>query len=234
MTSPAGWHLDPLPPDPGQPPLLRYWDGERWTEHTSPAPAQQYAGQYGAPYGAAVPTTPDGVPLASWAQRLGAYVIDVLILSGLSLVLWIPFLPTLVDSFKDFIDESERATENGAAQPSLYAQTDLIWVFVAVTLLSLVLGLVWQVVWLRRRGATPGKLALGLRVRLRETPGQLSYGTILKRWLAQSGVGIFGLVPFVGILTGIYNLLNGLWPLWDDKNQALHDKFARTNVVRTR
>jgi uncharacterized RDD family membrane protein YckC len=29
-------------------------------------------------------------------------------------------------------------------------------------------------------------------------------------------------------------LLDYLWPLWDDKKQALHDKVAKTNVVRTR
>jgi uncharacterized RDD family membrane protein YckC len=28
-------------------------------------------------------------------------------------------------------------------------------------------------------------------------------------------------------------LINDLWPLWDDKKQALHDKVAGTNVVRT-
>jgi uncharacterized RDD family membrane protein YckC len=27
-------------------------------------------------------------------------------------------------------------------------------------------------------------------------------------------------------------MIDMLWPLWDDKKQALHDKVARTNVVR--
>ena len=39
---------------------------------------------------------------------------------------------------------------------------------------------------------------------------------------------------FVGSIGGIYSLLNYLWPIWDDKNQALHDKLAKTNVVRIR
>ena len=43
-----------------------------------------------------------------------------------------------------------------------------------------------------------------------------------------------GLVPFVGSVTGLYLLLDYLWPLWDDKKQAIHDKFAKTNVVRLR
>ena len=43
---------------------------------------------------------------------------------------------------------------------------------------------------------------------------------------------LLGLVPFVGGLTGLYSLLDDLWPLWDDKKQAIHDKIAKTNVVR--
>jgi uncharacterized RDD family membrane protein YckC len=33
------------------------------------------------------------------------------------------------------------------------------------------------------------------------------------------------------LLTGSYWLLDNLWPLWDRKRQALHDKAAGTNVV---
>jgi len=33
---------------------------------------------------------------------------------------------------------------------------------------------------------------------------------------------------------GLYSLLDVLWPLWDDKKQAIHDKIAGTNVVRVR
>ena len=57
-------------------------------------------------------------------------------------------------------------------------------------------------------------------------------GTVLLRWVAQYGVGLLGLVPFVGSIGGLYSLLNYLWPLWDGKKQALHDKVAKTNVVR--
>ena len=55
------------------------------------------------------------------------------------------------------------------------------------------------------------------------------------RWATQSAIpGLLGMVPFLGFLGGIFSLLNVLWPLWDDKNQALHDKVAKTNVVRAR
>jgi uncharacterized RDD family membrane protein YckC len=33
------------------------------------------------------------------------------------------------------------------------------------------------------------------------------------------------------VTLGLAWLLDGLWPLWDDKRQALHDKVASTQVV---
>ncbi|WP_081795016.1 RDD family protein [Nocardioides sp. URHA0020] len=54
------------------------------------------------------------------------------------------------------------------------------------------------------------------------------------RWLTQFGPSLLGAVPYVRYLPSVYSLLDGLWPLWDGKRQALHDKAARPNVVRTR
>ena len=57
VTSQPGWHPDPVPPQPGQPAQLRYWDGTRWTEHIAPAqhrrapPSTHGAEQYAQPPG---------------------------------------------------------------------------------------------------------------------------------------------------------------------------------------
>jgi uncharacterized RDD family membrane protein YckC len=103
-----------------------------------------------------------------------------------------------------------------------------------IGLIYLVVGFVYQVGFLMAVQATPGKLLLGLEVRLRERPGPLSWGTVLLRWFTQNLGGALQLVPVVGLLGSVYSLLDGLWPLWDGKRQALHDKAARTNVVRRR
>ena len=104
----------------------------------------------------------------------------------------------------------------------------------AIGLVAFVVGLLYTFGFLIWKQATPGKLAVGLRVRLRESP-ELPFSAILLRWATQSGApGLLGLVPFVGFLAGLFSFLNVLWPLWDDKNQAIHDKVAKTNVVRTR
>ena len=61
-------------------------------------------------------------------------------------------------------------------------------------------------------------------MRLRDQPGTVGWGTSILRALVYQLSGLFGPAW----------LLNVLWPLWDDKRQALHDKAARTNVVRKR
>ena len=58
--------------------------------------------------------------------------------------------------------------------------------------------------------------------------------TVLLRWVGQFGPGLVSIIPYVGTLGSVYSLLDYLWPLWDDKKQAIHDKIAKTNVVRVR
>ncbi len=53
---------------------------------------------------------------------------------------------------------------------------------------------------------------LGLRVRLREQPGPLSWETILRRWVSQFGANLLSLVPVLGLIAGLYPWLDGLWP----------------------
>jgi uncharacterized RDD family membrane protein YckC len=239
VTSQPGWHPDPVAPQPGQPAQLRYWDGTRWTEHTAPAQAPIGGAQYGAaPYPYATgkaTTTPDGVPLASWGQRVGALLLDGLIQFPITAALFIPFYGRIIDAYRDYFDNVQRASDAGTTAPSPFqVQSDLLGTFLLMGVIGLAFSLLWTFFWLRWKAATPGKLVLGLRIRLRETPGQLSWRTIALRWLGQNAATVAGLIPYVGGLLGLYSLLDVLWPLWDDKRQAIHDKIAHTNVVRTR
>jgi uncharacterized RDD family membrane protein YckC len=259
VTSQPGWHPDPVPPQPGQPAQLRYWDGTRWTEHTAPAqgPAGSvapgggpaaYAGTYaGTPAGtpalastyaaayAGAATTPDGAPLAGWWHRVGALLIDWVVVTALVAVLTIPWLRDLWHSYRDVLDQLVDDSRNGTSTVDTgQLQRDVAGPAAVIALVTLAVTFCYHVGFLMWRQATPGKLAVGLRVRLRERPGPLPLGTVLLRWLAQFGVRLLNLVPAVGVLVGLYLLLDYLWPLWDEKNQALHDKVAATNVVRVR
>ena len=235
---PAGWYPDPDTSHPGTPQGQRYWDGRQWTEHVAPAvappvPAQAPMAPYSGAYAALVATTPDGQPLAGWWQRVGAYLIDMVIVTPLVVIFGWPWIREIGSAYGDLVNESIRAAENGRSMPD---QTDLmaelLVPFLLLTLVGLLVNLVYNAGFLKWKAATPGKLAIGLRVRLRETPGPLSWGTVLLRWAGQNWYAALSIVPILGSVLGLYPLLDMLWPLWDDKKQALHDKVAKTNVVR--
>ncbi|HEU4608426.1 MAG TPA: RDD family protein [Chitinophagaceae bacterium] len=66
-------------------------------------------------------------------------------------------------------------------------------------------------------GATPGKRALGIRV-ADEQGNRISFGRATARHFSK---WISAIILFVGYLMMI----------WDDRNQALHDKIAGTSVL---
>ena len=81
-----------------------------------------------------------------------------------------------------------------------------------------------------RNGQSLGKRIVGIRVvRADGQPPSWAYNfivrTLLIKWLL---IGVFS-----GITLGVFLLVNYLWPLWDDKRQAGHDKMADTFVVKT-
>jgi uncharacterized RDD family membrane protein YckC len=260
VTTQPGWHPDPAPQQPGQPPQLRWWDGSRWTEHTTPVPGQQapggesrpgpYQGQFGYqpypvqqdqqqpyarhPYGGpGAKVTPDGVPLSGWWWRVLAFIIDSLILGVVAALIAMPWVRDVIHDYRVWFDAAMDASQNGGTAPDAAdLQRQVAGPIAVIGAIQLGLSLVYNVAFLMWRQATPGKLACGLRVRLRGRPGPMPIGTILLRWLGQFGIGVIGLVPTVGGITGVYSILDYLWPLWDSKNQAVHDKIARTNVVR--
>ena len=80
-----------------------------------------------------------------------------------------------------------------------------------------------------RNGQTLGKQALKIRV-VRVDGQPMNYATgALREWVARTLV--FQLAA--AFVLGIATLLDYLWPLWDERNQALHDKLASTVVMRS-
>jgi uncharacterized RDD family membrane protein YckC len=246
MSKKAGWYKDPWPGPPDGPPLLRYWDGRHWTEHartaeevTQPAYAATGYGGASAPDTAYAGTamaaaTPDGQLLAGYWQRVWAYLLDSLIVGLVGGLLASPWIGDVIDAFGQFMDQAVRDAEAGVTTDPAAFQQAILGPIMVISLIFLVVGFVYHVGFLMALQATPGKLALGLRVRLRDRPGPMPIGTVLLRWAGQFGYAILNLVPIAGSLAGIYSLLDHLWPAWDGKKQAIHDKIARTNVVRSR
>jgi uncharacterized RDD family membrane protein YckC len=72
------------------------------------------------------------------------------------------------------------------------------------------------------RGQTLGKRVAGIAVKDERTLGRLSLGRSLGR------AYLMALLWWAFYIGGI---LDALWPLWDSKNQALHDKAVGSTVV---
>ena len=236
--TPAGWYPDPFSGHPGQPAPLRYWDGWRWTGHVYPHPMDPPP--YTGPELSPVPTTPDGVRLSGWWRRVGAHAIDSLLISVFTSIVTIPLqlraweeMNGLIGRFRDGVDGSHAPPDVGTLFHEYFEilRPVLAWSGIA----GFVAWAVYNLLMLRFEGATVGKMAAGICVRLRERPGQLPWSVIFVRVLVQHGVLLTAaVVPLLYLALSWFPYLDSLWPLWDKKRQALHDKAARTNVVLVR
>lgn len=174
-----------------------------------------------------VPSTPDGQPLAGWWRRVLARLLDGLIIGIVGGVIASFLVP---DFFGQYLDWA-MTIEDPLAQPP----AELLAAQVRFTATLGVIAMVYELVMVTLAGGTLGKLITGLRVRLRDEPGKIGWGPSALRVLVYQGVGIIGsFLTALSFLTSAFGLLNVLWPLWDSKKQALHDKVAKTNVVKTR
>ncbi len=209
----------------------------RWTPQSA---AGRPAGSPGAAAGygmqPAVATTADGVPLSGWGLRAVAAVIDLIGISLVGLLASLPFYLDFLRFLGRFVELSTRAAQSGAAPPAtpdaaelmLYLTPgDQVW----AGLISGAIAFAYFALLWRFRSATLGQLICGLRV----VPADHGQGTPRLGW---SQVVIRALVFVVPTKLGwpalIFLALNGLAPLWHPQRMAIHDRLARTQVVRVR
>ncbi len=169
------------------------------------------------------PGEPATYELASWGRRVGATIIDSVIMTVILIVLIvIPFvvlgvaasgIDTSSDSFK--LDD-----DLSVAAILLLA----LWAIFTLAVIVMYAPLTMA----RNNGATPGKAAMGIRV-VRENGAPISIAYGLFREIAIKGFLIGGISQFT---LGLAWLLDSLWPLWDDQKRALHDMAAKSRVVR--
>jgi uncharacterized RDD family membrane protein YckC len=144
------------------------------------------------------PERPEG-EFAGWWSRVGAYLLD-------SLLLLVPLAVVIA-----VVLASAPEDDSGA------------WDVVGlVYLATLALPFVYFTIMNGgERGQTYGKRALGIRV-VNGEGGSIGHGRAFGRYGIMFVFGIF-VLPI---------LLDYLWPLWDGKNQSLHDKVVGSLVVR--
>jgi uncharacterized RDD family membrane protein YckC len=164
---------------------------------------------------------PNGQPLASFGDRLLAYLIDSAILFGVALVVEIPLITIAVLSLVHSRAVNADGTVNGASPAFFLA---VLAVAGGLIVVNIAATYVYHVEMMYRSGQTVGKRALRLRIVCLDPGTPMSRVTAAKRWL-------IGQVP--AVIVGIVGLIDGLWQLWDQPfRQCLHDKVARTVVIK--
>jgi uncharacterized RDD family membrane protein YckC len=200
--------------------------------HVPPPPAVSPQG-YGIPPGTPLlgqappgwyrptpPVSPSGAPLASFADRLLAYILDSVILGGVAAACVIPSFLVLV-----FTQLPETQLEPDGSAPDMARFIGMTLLFYAVAIgATLLLSYVYSVEMMFRSGQTVGKRVMKIRVvPLDPAGGVLTRGMAARRWL----------VAHVASFLPGFAWLDGLWQLWDKPyQQCLHDKGARTVVVK--
>ncbi len=163
-------------------------------------------------------------PLAGWWSRVGAAVIDGLLLSLPALAVSFAF------AFLFIIPLSLSGSDGGAGDVLLILLLSFGYIL-AVVVVYLATAVLYTGFTMRRagphNGQTLGKQALGIRVvRMSGEPQTF--------WSAAVREVAVKLLLFAGagsMLFGVPSLLDVLWPLWDDQRRALHDMLVDTRVV---
>jgi uncharacterized RDD family membrane protein YckC len=208
---------DPEPPRhesglPGLPPEPPRGEPEPERAYYSDAPPPGAGG--------VVPGTPAAVAgsyqLSGWWRRVGATVIDsIILIAGAVLILLLFAAIFSAGPFDGDSDGGWMAIVVGI----------LLW-FVAFSVIALLYA---PVMMARTNGQTLGKMAVGIRV-IRATGAPMTFWwamlrEVVVKWLAIGIVSSFTM--------GLANLLDVLWPLWDEENRAIHDLAVDTRVVLT-
>jgi uncharacterized RDD family membrane protein YckC len=164
------------------------------------------------------------VAVADWGRRLAAYLVDAFFVSMVAMVVQIPALIWWFRWYAELLESTDPVTGRVPAD----AFDDMFGHLLVLMAISLTVGVVlnftYHSICLRLWSATPGKRILGLRVRRWDAEGPLGWATILRRTGTQFVA--FGILSVL-----LLQYLDGLWPLWDRRRQALHDKVAATVVV---
>ena len=159
--------------------------------------------------------------LAHWWPRVGAVLVDGLVLAPVNIAL-VFGLHLYTVTHETYV--------NGTSFSQVHVHD--LWVPALVYLL-------YAVLLLSRRGEhngqTLGKQMLGLRV-IRNDGEPVDIRTaLLREGLVKTLPGVVGVISaLVAVASTFFSLLDYLWPLRDRENRAIHDHVAETHVVQTK
>jgi uncharacterized RDD family membrane protein YckC len=185
------------------------------------------------PYGTPYPAYPAGLPvgpepdLAEWWRRLLGRLIDILVLATLATPIALAVLSHPFSQYQRIVNRYPDLNTPAAQSALSKADGRLLGSWLVFACIIAVLSFFYDSIQHGLWGQTLGKRALGTRVVSAYDRSKISGGTAAGR------AATYALIPVVPLVGTLFSLLNGLWLTWDRRRQALHDKVARTIVVKT-
>lgn len=244
---PDSWHFaprptpEPAPPRAGAPPgtpqappgaQVPYGTSPHYGTPPAYGPPYSYGVQPGTPaqpYGTAYTGWPPGrdLNLAEWWRRLLGRLIDVAAVAVVLLPIAIPMLSPSFSRLERIATQYPNLSTPAAQSAFSSAESKFLGVLYTVTLIAAAVWFLYDAFQHAKWGQTLGKRALSTRVVSADDGSPISTSAAVKR------AGVYALIPVIPLIGTFFALLNELWLTWDRRRQCLHDKAARTIVVRT-
>jgi uncharacterized RDD family membrane protein YckC len=246
-----GWY-----PDPADPAVQRYWDGEQWVGGAVPVsmeppavppPAWPRSVEPPLPQPSPAdlarpgPTLDIGAPADGFADqgfmpilalpvppflRLVARMIDICMVTGLVMIVNSYFFYRYYQEVAPQVEAVRRQLAGGAAAPPLTLSDTALRLILIMTVTAFALWFAYEVPATANSGQTLGKRLLGIRVQ-RLDGSRLTFWQSVRRWLVLA-------IPAM-LLQGWglpLQLVDCAWCTWDKPlRQCLHDKSVLTVVV---
>ena len=185
------------------------------------------------PYATPYPTYPAGLPvgpepdLAERWRRLLGRLIDILVLTIVAAPIALAVLSHSFSQYQRILNRYPDLNTPAAQAAISKADGRLLGSWLVFACIVAVLSFFYDSIQHGLWGQTLGKRALGTRVVSADHRSKISGGTAAGR------AAMYALIPVIPLIGTLFSLLNGLWLTWDRRRQALHDKAARTIVVKT-
>ncbi len=167
--------------------------------------------------------------LAEWWQRLLARIIDAAVILVLASPFWLPPFATYVRRIQDVANLYPGDVSSPAAQTAISVAGSklfgsLVLAGIATALIAMAYDWIQHGLW----GKTLGKRAAGTMVVTADTRSKISGGA------AGGRAAVYALPSAIPLIGTLFAAVNELWLLWDKRRQCLHDKAARTVVIKTK
>ena len=153
---------------------------------------------------------------AGFWRRFGAYFIDGIIVW---IIAFIILMITVGPTWLVMVPYLSQSHMTGNPQLGAIPSSFSFALFSGISL-SVLLPLLYFIIMWGRKGATLGKMAMGIRI-VRTDGSDISYGTAFLRYIGYQ------------LISPALFCLGFLWMLWDKREQTWHDKIASTCVIRT-